>query len=105
VKKHKNPLTQEAKMKTQRNNIRLGQAVITRNAMESLHPEDVLGAMRRHAAGDWGDCCPEDWEANNQALRDRSRLFSVYHDRTGTKFWIITEADRSATTILLPEDY
>lgn len=92
-------------MKTQRSNIRLGQAVITRNAMESLHPEDVLGAMRKHAAGDWGDCCPEDWEANNQALRDGSRLFSVYHDRTGAKFWIITEADRSATTVLLPEDY
>lgn len=92
-------------MKTQRNIFRLGQTVITPNAMESLHPDDVLGAVRRHAAGDWGDCCPEDWEANDQALKDRSRLFSVYHDRAGTKFWVITEADRSATTILLPSDY
>ena len=83
----------------------LGQTVSTRNAVDTLNPEDVFLALRRHASGDWGDCCPEDWQSNEGALRDGERLFSVYHDRNGVKFWIITEWDRSVTTILLPEDY
>ncbi len=92
-------------MKANYNHFNLGQAVITPSARDNLHPEDVLSALRRHAARDWGDCSLDDWEANDQALRDDSRIFSVYHDRTGTKFWIITEADRSTTTVLLPSDY
>jgi len=92
-------------METQRNTLRLGQTLITPDARDSLHPEDVLSALRRHAAKDWGDCLQDDWQANDQALLDESRVFSVYHDRFKTKFWIITEADRSATTVLLPGDY
>ena len=83
----------------------LGRTVITPSALKTIHPEDVDKAMSRHAAGDWGDCSPEDAEENELSLSQQWRLFSVYHDRTGQKFWIITEADRSATTVLLPEDY
>lgn len=83
----------------------LGQTVITANAQRTVHPEDVQECLKRHASGDWGDCCPEDSKENERSINDGDRLFSVYHDRNGTKFWVITEADRSATTILLPEDY
>jgi len=85
--------------------ITIGQTVITPNALDTLHPEDVREALARHARGDWGDCGKEDAAENEFALGKHLRLFSVYQDRTGQKFWIITEADRSATTILLPEDY
>ena len=83
----------------------LGQMVITPNALDTLHAEDVRLCMGRHQRGDWGDVCPDDYKANEDALQHGSRLFSVYHDRVGVKFWIITEADRSVTTVLLPEDY
>lgn len=83
----------------------LGRTVITANAQRTLDLDDVTIALNSHACGDWGDCCPDDWQANEEALREGTRLFSVYHDRQGTKFWIITEWDRSATTVLLPEDY
>jgi len=83
----------------------LGQTVITPNARMSLHPIDVGIAIGRHIRCDWGDTVPEDAAENEFSLDKYLRLFSVYHDRAGVKFWIITEADRSATTILLPEDY
>lgn len=83
----------------------LGQTVSTRNALDTLNPEDVLVSMGRHNAGDWGDLCEEDRQANEDALKHGGRLFSVYHDRENTKFYIITEHDRSVTTVLLPEDY
>jgi len=84
---------------------RLGQTVITPNALDHLHPEDVRESLRRHALCDWGDCCPEDAAENDLSLREGFRLLSVYHDRKGEKFWIITEGDRSVTTVLLPEDH
>ena len=83
----------------------LGQIVITRGALDSLHPADVCESVLRHARGDWGECGPEDAAENERSLRKGFRLFSVYRDRSGEKFYIITEADRSLTTILLPEDY
>jgi hypothetical protein len=83
----------------------LGQTVITRTAQEALHPEDVKLCLDRHAQGDWGDLDESDRGANELALAQGARLFSVYNDRKGRRFWIITEADRSATTALLPEDY
>lgn len=82
-----------------------GQLVITRVAKDELDPESVLAAIKRHAKGDWGDLDQEDKDANDEVLLDGSRLLSAYQDRQGTKFWIITEADRSATTVLLPSDY
>jgi len=83
----------------------LGQTVITAAAAETLNPEDVYRALARHARGDWGECCKEDAAENEVSLREGFRLLSVYRDRNETTFWIITEADRSATTVLLPDDY
>lgn len=82
-----------------------GRMLATPGAIEALDPQDMAQALGRHLSGDWGDCCREDWEENELSLREGFRLFSVYHDRNGTKFWIITEADRSATTVLLPNEY
>jgi hypothetical protein len=83
----------------------LGQTVITRAARDVLHPEDVVLCLARHTKGDWGDLDEHDRNENEIALVQNLRLFSVYHDRAGVKFYIITEWDRSVTTTLLPEDY
>ena len=83
----------------------LGRTVMTAHANRTLPLCDVLEALRRHAGGDWGDVRPDDREANEDALKYGDRLFSVYHTSAGVKFWIITEYDRSYTTVLLPEDY
>ena len=83
----------------------LGRTVITSNALGRLNSEDTYVGLQRHARGDWGEVHPDDVGMNDQALKDGDRLLSVYEDRNKTKFWIITEWDRSATTILLPEDY
>jgi len=83
----------------------LGRVVITPAALDDLDPEDVYLSLARHERCDWGDVCPEDQDTNDQALTSGGRLFSVYRDRDNVKFWIITEADRSATTVLLPGDY
>ncbi len=83
----------------------LGRVVMTPAAMQALTPDDVIFALRRHVTGDWGDVCQEDWDENLFSLREGFRLFSVYHTKAGIKHWVITECDRSATTVLLPEDY
>jgi hypothetical protein len=83
----------------------LGRIVATRNAVEKLTWDDILPAIKRHLAGDWGDVCADDRKENELSLEKGFRLLSVYRSFTGVKFWIITEADRSATTVLMPEDY
>ena len=83
----------------------LGQRVITANALEKLQHEDVLVGLGRHARGDWGEVSPEDARTNDAALVEGFRLLSAYEDRHGVTFWVITEANRSLTTVLLPEDY
>lgn len=83
----------------------LGQIVVTANALVHLSHEDILTGLRRHRSRDWGELDAFDWEANDRALLEGTRLLSAYTAANGEKFWIITEADRSATTILLPEDY
>lgn len=65
----------------------------------------VLPYVRRHLSGDWGDVGLEDWNANDEALAFGARLLSAYELETQGRLWIITEADRSATTILLPAEY
>lgn len=85
--------------------ISLGRTVITPGAIAVLANTDVLAALARHAVGDWGDVCGEDRCANDEALRTGARLLSAYRTCEGVKFWIITEANRSLTTILLPEEY
>lgn len=83
----------------------LGRILATPGALEALTPGDIHTAMTRHSSGDWGDLCPEDIQANEEALRHGERLLSAFHGQNQTKFWIITEADRSATTVLLPSEY
>ena len=83
----------------------LGQTVITRTALATLPAQDIAAALDRHRTGDWGEVGREDWRANERALKQGERLLSVYRTADGTKFYIITEWDRSLTTVLLPEDY
>jgi len=86
----------------------LGKVVATPGAMQTLEaagvaPEQLL---QRHQSGDWGDVDTGDRAANRQALLVRERLLSAYIlPTTGACVWIITEADRSVTTLLLPEEY
>lgn len=82
----------------------LGEVVITANAREQLTRQEIQTGLTRHAQADWGDLCPEDMAFNDEALHDGGRLFSAYGQGT-RRFWIITEADGSVTTILMPEDY
>jgi hypothetical protein len=64
----------------------------------------VVSCLNKHISGDWGDVCAEDKATNDQALKDGDRVLSAY--KVGdVKIWIITEYDRSYTTILLPEEY
>jgi hypothetical protein len=89
---------------TQTSRFSLGQLAVTGNASLLLSTEEVLTALRRHTSGDWGALCPEETMSNDAALRSGGRLFSAYGEGDH-RFWIITEADRSVTTVLLPHDY
>jgi hypothetical protein len=83
----------------------LGRLMMTPRARDSIPPSEMLQALRRHARGDWGELGDEDRAANDRAVQEGERLLSAHTTKSGTKFWIITEADRSATTFLLPEEY
>ena len=85
----------------------LGQIVATPGALRALQKAEQLPAefLDRHVAGDWGDLCEEDQQENAFSVRHGFRILSAYTTAAGEKIWIITEADRSATTLLLPEDY
>ena len=83
----------------------LGRLVATPAALEALTFDDITTALARHHRGDWGDVGKEDHAENELSLQQDFRLFSVYHGANGTKFYIITENDRSITTVLLPSDY
>jgi hypothetical protein len=85
----------------------LGQVVGTPGALAALkeaeqHPVELLA---RHVVGDWGDLPEEDKEENELSVKEGFRILSAYKLQSGVKIWVITEADRSATTILLPEEY
>jgi len=86
----------------------LGQLVATPGALAALEqantsPAELVG---RHLSGDWGTVDKEDWAANDRALKDGERLISAYVlPGTEEKVWVITEWNRSATTILLPSEY
>lgn len=85
----------------------LGQVVSTPGALDALATAGGSAAelLERHVRGDWGELCEEDRRANEQALHHGSRLLSAYTLSSGVKVWIITEADRSVTTLLLPMEY
>ena len=89
----------------------LGRLLMTPGARRALVTAEIdpFDLLAHHVAGDWGLVGPEDWALNNAARRDGDRLLSAYPldpDRPkGPRVWIITEANRSATTLLLPEEY
>jgi len=86
---------------------RLGQLLATPGAIAACTEAGTtpLAYINRHAAGDWGDLDPEDITANDRALERGGRLFSAYNLPTSQRLWVITEADYSATTALLPAEY
>ncbi len=90
---------------------RLGRLVMTRGlndkvAEDSEFAKFVIESLKRHACGDWGDLSKDDKAENELALKEGNlRLFSAYESPNLPKIWIITEADRSATTILFPDEY
>ena len=85
----------------------LGRVVATPGAVEALTEagQKPWEFLARHVQGDWGDLSEGDRQANDQALKDGSRLLSAYQTKTGQRLWIITEADRSSTCLLLPDEY
>ncbi len=86
---------------------RLGTVLITPGAILALVAanQSALALLKRHAYGDWGNLTAADWQANERALQEGTRLFSAYTLVTGVRIWIISEWDRSATTLLLPQEY
>ncbi|MBB6053298.1 type I restriction endonuclease subunit M [Armatimonas rosea] len=111
--------TQQATQSTIGNPLFLcGEVVATPGAIEALNEAhgnrwriEAGRLIARHRSGDWGDVCREDKSANDQALRHGARILSAYHlpvrvpGTAPQKLWVITEADRSSTTILLPDEY
>ena len=83
----------------------LGKLYMTQGVMNGVSALDIWHAVIRHAECDWGEVGEEDWESNDAALKDDARLLSVYRASNAKRFWIITEWDRSATTVLLPMEY
>ena len=85
--------------------IQLGNVNATPGALEALDRYTVINALARHARGDWGMLGQDDKDANDRAVAAGERILSAYLDPSGAKFWIITEWDRSYTTVLLPDEY
>lgn len=83
----------------------LGHVVATAGAMAKILPDEIKAALLRHHNGDWRELDEHDRNENELGLVQNLRLFSVYRTNTGVRFYIITEHDRSITTILLPEEY
>jgi hypothetical protein len=85
----------------------LGQLLSTPGALEAMEQagQIPMDLFRRHQQGDWGEVCHDDKQANEQAIDAEERLLSAYTLKSGVKVWVITEADRSVTTILLPDEY
>jgi hypothetical protein len=90
-----------------RNKFPLGVVVATPGALAALETagRTTTEFLDRHVAGDWGVVSTEDWHENEWSLENDQRLLSAYPLSEGLTLWIITEADRSSTTILLPEEY
>jgi hypothetical protein len=85
----------------------LGQTLITPGADEAIRYAGQLPLefLLKHQAGDWGDVCKEDWRENDLSLKQGFRILSSYRTKAGEKIWLITEWDRSVTTVLLPSEY
>ena len=85
----------------------LGELYITQNAADVLEQAGQAPTefLIRHVTGDWGELDAEDWATNDEAVSTEGRILSAYTTAAGEKVWVITEGDRSATTLLLPDDY
>jgi len=90
----------------------LGQLVATPGAIEAMEESGQTPDffVEQHVAGRWGEVSADDWQLNDEALKDGSRVLSAYRTLKGKKLWVITEATdddghRAATTLLLPEEY
>ena len=100
-------------MSTTNKSFPLGQIVATRGAIVAVVPARMMDALARHVRGDWGCVCPDDAAENDRALAEGERILSVYpidpakpaKGHGANVFWVITEADRSVTTFLLPDEY
>lgn len=91
------------------NQLELGQIVATAGVAGwvdelQLRSLSIAQALLRHRSRDWGQVCPEDWQTNDDAVRHGERVLSEY-EVCGRRLWIITEWDRSVTTVLFPEEY
>ena len=86
---------------------RLGKLVSTPGALAALTKagQSPMEFVSQHVVGNWGECDEHDCHANEDALKNGDRLFSVYRTSKGVKIWVITEADRTSTCVLLPEEY
>lgn len=85
----------------------LGRVLMTRGVLQHVQSGKLnpAGYLRRHAGGDWGDLSADDKRLNDEGLKGERRLFSSYEIDPQFKLWIITEWDRSVTTLLLPSEY
>lgn len=92
---------------TQKPKFKMGQLCSTPGALKAMNNagQNPMAFVGRHLNGDWGEVCTDDQQANEEALDSNLRLLSAYRTNEGVKLWVITEADRSLTTILLPEEY
>ena len=103
----KEPDSHNEETKNRKPLFELGRVVGTPGALQALEDaeQDYSVLLTRHVTGDWGNLCDEDKEENELSVTQGFRILSAYELRTGTKIWIITEADRSATIFLLPDEY
>jgi len=83
----------------------IGAIRITPGVENAVNQDDIFQALVHHMGGDWGEVDAHDWERNDEAVEQGHRIVSSYTAHNGTKFWVITEHDRSATTFLLPREY
>jgi len=88
-------------------NFTLGSVVATPGALQALQDagQTPLDFLTRHAQGDWGEVSKGDAKLNDDALKAGERVLSAYSTAKGEKLWVITEADRSSTCLLLPSEY
>lgn len=99
--------TEERKVEDElyRVRFRIGRLALTGDAIASVPVEEWIIGLSRHIRGDWGLFDEEDRQENEFSVDKHLRLLSAYETEDGVKYWIITEADRSQTTILLPDNY
>ena len=83
----------------------LGDIRFTPGVVKKFTQEEALIALSRHVVGDWGNVGQQDWKENDRSVECGLRILSSYTGSGSATYWIITEADRSATTVLLPEEY